>query len=307
MDDLMDNLKALQNQWALSELEALPFDASTRRYFRSEKGVIMVDQDEGFEARIGRFLDVALRLQKANIPRPEIYIAAPSEGYVFMEDLGSVALKDQPSQENYLRAFRALDDLAGVDPEGLKIYSKEIYLEEISRLMRFYLKPLGIEDDEILSLSQSEMEALESHSYHFVHLDYHAENILLKEDGTQALIDFQDARQGHRLYDLVSLVDAERAPIDAKLKAAFTAELSLEDRHDFEVISAQRLFKIVGIFARLSAEGREKYQQLLPRIFELLDARLQYPELALWREWYHDVVPRPNAEIFTQLEAAKHD
>ncbi len=296
-----ETLQNLAHKFNLSALEPIPFDVSTRRYFRAPEGILMMDQDQGHEARIANFTTIAERLRAHHLCAPAIHWANPEEGFLLMEDFGSTALKDQPSEANWLKAFNLLPALREVSTENLKLYSEEIYQEELSRLWRFYLEPLGIKDQEIATLAEADLAGLAAKSTHFVHLDFHAENLMILQNGEIGLIDIQDARQGHALYDLASFLDGIRLPNPAHKRAQILAGLSTNERHDFYLLSAQRLLKIIGIFARMSAQGRDKYQALLPIAFENLALQFEYPELKLWREWFYDVVPAPTQETLQKL------
>ena len=129
--------------------------------------------------------------------------------------------------------------------------------------------------------------------------DYHAENIMLPPDGTQGLIDFQDAMIGHRAYDLVSLLQdarrdvspvVERAMID-RYKAA--AQPGPEFEGDYAVLGAQRNAKIVGVFTRLAKrDGKPRYLDLIPRVWDLLERDLAHPELRPVATWFAENIPR---------------
>lgn len=274
----------------------------------------MHDADEGAPARIRSFLDVAARLEAARIRVPRIFESDEEAGYMLLEDLGSLDLAACPDAAHYARALALYSRLGEVDCEGLPRFDEAIYSEELSRFCRFYLAPLGVEDCEILELARPCFEEFASCPPCFTHVDFHAENILIyggedggedrsedKDEGTLALIDFQDARAGHRLYDLASLVDDVRITPPPRFVDHVLGELDLREKRDFAALSAQRLFKIIGIFARLSAKGHEKYARLMPRTMTLLEARLEARDLSLWREWYLDVVPRVDAGTFFKM------
>lgn len=303
----MDNLDEIQALIGTQTMEAIPFDVSTRRYFRTEKGVLMIDQDEGASLRLANFTDIAKRLRRADLRAPEIYEADADKGFLLIEDFGSTALKSANSDDNLQRAFALLDQVKTADYEGLKLYSEEVYAEEMSRLQRFYLRPLGIEDDEILGIAAPMFEALAAKAEVFVHLDYHPENLMVLENGDIGLLDFQDARQGHPLYDFASYFDGIRMAMPEHLRASAEARLSTEEYHDYRHLAAQRLIKVIGIFARMIGEGREKYQVLMPAVFDSLHNQFQYDELGIWREWFNDVVPRPSAQIYEELRHQNED
>ncbi len=302
----MENLETCKESLGLETVVPLAHDASTRRYFRSSKGILMVDEGEGAQLRLSKFIDVAQRLKNANLHVPEIYEILTDQNAILLEDLGGLSVATAPSVENFDKAVSIWRRFEGVESSGLPLYDRNIYREELSRICRFYLKPFGIENAEILDISQSDFEQLEEQSKRFVHVDFHVENLMLAQNADLAIIDFQDARIGHVFYDMVSLVDDVRIEVPQyialKLEAEALELCAVENgKYWFDLLSAQRLLKIIGIFARLHGEGHSKYGLLMGRCFELLDRRLQNPSLNLWREWRNDVVPSSH-EWFKRLK-----
>ena len=121
----------------------------------------------------------------------------------------------------------------------------------------------------------------------FVHRDFHASNIMIKNNKF-GLIDSQDAIKGNLLYDVVSLIDDVRIKLPQKLKnSLFTYYLSKTSRiknnkekllakNDFDILSVQRNLKILGIFVRLCKRDHKSiYLKYLPYIWQLLELRLK--------------------------------
>ena len=123
----------------------------------------------------------------------------------------------------------------------------------------------------------------------FVHRDFHASNIMVKNKKF-GLIDSQDALRGNLLYDVASLIDDVRIKLPIKLKSSlFSYYLSktskiknntekLLAQNDFDILSVQRNLKILGIFVRLfKRDHKLSYLKYLPYIWELLELRLKNP------------------------------
>ncbi len=303
----LENLAKIEAALGVTGLKSIQGDASTRQYFRCNQGIVMYDIGEGSAQRRAKFVDVSNRLRDAQFCAPKIQTHINELGLILMDDLGGKNLGQAPIDANFKLALDEMLRFDDVNHEGLVHYSSEIYSEELSRLGKFYLKPFDIEDDDILQIAAPYFEELSNAAARFVHVDYHAENLMLCEDGRLGIIDFQDARFGHPLYDLASFVDDIRVDVGEKRAEALT-EFAFErlnfkdDDMWLHVLSAQRLLKIIGIFARLVGEGRMGYDQLIPRCFELLQKRLIHPELKEWREWFYDVVPQFDDIILTKLK-----
>lgn len=291
----MDVIRALQSAFGLGDLTPMAGDVSTRRYFRASGGIVMLDNLEGGALRRQKYIDVAQRIQHAGLRAPKIFAHDENLGAIYHEDFGTRDLYTVQDDENYALALDRMFALARADAQGLTHYSQEIYHEELSRLMRFYLQPQGIHDDGLLEIAAPFFAELDAQAGAFVHVDYHAQNLMLV-DGDIGFIDFQDARFGHPLYDLASFVDDIRVDMpQARAKALMDAGLEHINIKDgalwFHVLSVQRLFKIIGIFARQVSLGRSEYGPLMLRCFRLLDQRLNHPELKEWKAWREDVVP----------------
>ena len=123
----------------------------------------------------------------------------------------------------------------------------------------------------------------------FVHRDFHASNIMVKNKKF-GLIDSQDALRGNLLYDVVSLIDDVRTKLPIDLKSSLflyylTKSSKIEKnkdellaQNDFDILSVQRNLKILGIFVRLyKRDSKMSYLKYLPYIWQLLELRLKNP------------------------------
>ena len=117
-----------------------------------------------------------------------------------------------------------------------------------------------------------------------VHRDYHTRNLMVLPDGRNpGALDFQDAVLGPATYDLASLArDAYVAPdeercgrmLDFYWRVAREGGLQPagsvgELRRHFDIVSAQRGLKVLGIFCRLAMrDGKRGYLADLPVVRE---------------------------------------
>ena len=140
----------------------------------------------------------------------------------------------------------------------------------------------------------------------FVHRDFHASNIMVK-NRKFGLIDSQDALRGNLLYDIASLIDDVRIKLPSKLKSSlFSYYLSktskikkntekLLAKNDFDILSVQRNLKILGIFVRLfKRDHKLSYLKYLPYIWELLELRLKNPIFINLKYLLNKAVPKKN-------------
>ena len=140
----------------------------------------------------------------------------------------------------------------------------------------------------------------------FVHRDFHASNIMVKNKKF-GLIDSQDALRGNLLYDVASLIDDVRIKLPTKLKSSlFSYYLSktpkikknaekLLAQNDFDILSVQRNLKILGIFVRLfKRDNKLIYLKHMPYIWKLLELRLKNPIFINLRYLLNNAVPLKN-------------
>jgi aminoglycoside/choline kinase family phosphotransferase len=121
----------------------------------------------------------------------------------------------------------------------------------------------------------------------FVHRDFHASNIMIDKKKF-GLLDSQDALIGNPLYDVASLIDDVRIklPINLQnkllkfyhLKSKLNKENYQNLKNDFDILSIQRNFKILGIFIRLNKrDNKSSYLKYLPHTWNLINRRLKNP------------------------------
>ncbi|MFT7110777.1 MAG: aminoglycoside/choline kinase family phosphotransferase, partial [Psychrobacter glaciei] len=134
-----------------------------------------------------------------------------------------------------------------------------------------------------------------------VHRDFHSRNIMVLEDDSLGIIDFQDGVFGPITYDLASLLrDAYIAwpqeQVESWVKLYFDkardAGLIGALSNDqlmlwFDWMGLQRHIKVVGIFARLSIrDGKSGYMDDIPRTFNYIrQVSAKYDALTAFSRW----------------------
>lgn len=275
-------------------------DASFRRYFRIDAeghGAttrIVMDAPPPMED-IRPFLSVGAFMARAGVRVPECIASDAAQGFVLLEDFGSVTYLDALNAERapglYTEASETLIRLqCAQGTEGLPPYDRERLLRELELFPEWYVathrgrrlseaerQTLSEVFDRLLSniLAQPQVP---------VHRDYHSRNLMVLTDGAApGVLDFQDAVVGPLTYDLVSLLkDAyieweEPAVLDWAIRhweraraAGLPVPAEFGDFYrDFEWMGLQRHLKVLGIFARLHhRDGKPRYLQDLPRVLE---------------------------------------
>lgn len=297
--------------WGGAVVTPVAGDASFRRYFRiaSDDGrhAILMDAPPPHEDP-RPFISIAEYLISQGFRGPEIYARDLQQGLVLLEDFGDERMREHvdylPDDEVpvYTQAIDTLIALAGVPPADIPPYDEEAYLREVQLLSEWYMPAMGLEFDagEYDRLWIEALEPISGADQRTVTVlrDYHAENIMLLPDGSQGIIDFQDALVGHPAYDLVSLLQDARRDVSPELEAQmldhYRAKASPNTDFDlhYALLGAQRNTKIIGIFTRLwKRDGKERYLSFLPRMWRLLERDLDHPGLAKLKDWFDANVP----------------
>ncbi|MEH6662519.1 MAG: phosphotransferase [Parasphingorhabdus sp.] len=301
-----------QNGWNNARISPVAGDASFRRYFRVEDGdrkAILMDAPPPHEDP-KPFIDIAEYLVGAGFAAPEIFARDLGQGLVLLEDFGDQRMRehldDHPEDEDaiYRRVIDLLRDLHKAPAATLPPYDEAQYLREVKLLTEWYCPAQQLDVDsegfeaiwrEILAPVIAAQERPVT-----VMRDYHAENIMLLDDGRLGLLDFQDALMGHPAYDLVSMLQDARRDVPNELEenmlgyylADHDADAASEFRSHYAILGAQRNTKIIGIFVRLCMrDGKQRYLDFLPRMWRLLEKDLRHPALAPVAKWFDQNIP----------------
>jgi aminoglycoside/choline kinase family phosphotransferase len=292
------------------ELEALPVDASFRRYFRLHGGrrpMLLMDAPPPRED-VRPFIRIARHLIGLGLSAPAIYEHDDEHGFALIEDFGNATytrLLDAGAAEGPLfhAATEALIALHR-HPDGAKVealpYDNAKMLDEATELPEWYGlaiegRPLPADATATFTgLWRDVLENMPPAESGLVLLDYHVDNLMQLPDRAGAascgLLDFQDARIGPKPYDLMTLLRNERRGIDPALSDAlydhYIAKAKPADADGFglwyRVLAAQRYTKVLGRFARLTLrDGRDGYLRYMPRFVMLLTEALDAEPL-LW-------------------------
>ena len=295
--------------WNDANISPVAGDASFRRYFRVNSATrgkaILMDAPPPHEDP-QPFLDIAQYLTGHQFRAPEIYGTDLTRGLVLLEDFGDRRMRehldDHPEDESqiYRAAIDTIVRLAGTPAAHAQPYDMATYLREVQLLTEWYMPAMGLSCD-ANAFDQMWVDALAplaSCQDVTVLRDYHAENIMLLDDGEQGIIDFQDALVGHPAYDLVSLLQDARRDVRPELEADMLAYYltAANPGSDFDahyaLLGAQRNTKIIGIFTRLwKRDGKERYLSFLPRMWGLLERDLAHPALANVKQWFDTHIP----------------
>jgi len=268
------------------KLEKIKADASLREYYRlhvDEKSFIVMDASLDKDS-IYPFIDVSVRLLKANVEIPRIISQNMKEGFLLLTDLGTQHLADVLSPMSvkllYMKGVSEIIKMQEIDTTGLEVYDRDFLMSEMNLMEEWYfrqhknifLSEKALKDlENILNLIADEV--LSQPQDLFVHRDFHSRNIMLVS-GKLFIIDYQDAKAGPLTYDLVSILKDVYVEYDNALITEMALEFKILKGLDvsdeqflrwFDFMALQRHIKILGIFARLNIrDGKSRYLDNIP-------------------------------------------
>jgi len=288
-------------------VEPASSDASFRRYFRvrHEQGCDIVMDAPPDKENLLSFIKNAELLKSAQIHVPAIFAENRSQGFLLLEDLGKQCYLDQLSDSNADVLYRdAMDSLFRLqteiiaDSSELPVYDRALLSRELNIFYEWFLEnrlgiilPVDVREELNACLLDSALEQ----PCVVVHRDFHSRNLMILQQDSPGVIDFQDAVVGPVTYDLVSLLrDCYVRWPEARvyqwtntyyqrLTAAGLVDVAfIRFKRWFDLMGLQRHLKAVGIFSRLDLrDDKPGYLGDIPRTMSYIsDICELYPELS---------------------------
>jgi aminoglycoside/choline kinase family phosphotransferase len=316
MRDGAEDFLAAQG-FAAARREALPSDASFRRYLRLHGGprpALLMDAPPPQED-VRPFLHVGAHLARSGLAAPEVIAADIPRGFLLLEDLGRenmAALLDAGADPLplYLAAAEALAALHEVPPpDGLPAWGAARMSETAAATFLEWWWPEVFGAPPTPAIVAAFHDALARMlapfaAQGFVHRDFFPANLMPLPDRAAPLhvgiIDFQDAALGHPAYDLVSLVEDARRDVEDHVRDAAVARyLALRPTLDAAAFraamaaqAAQRHLRVASLWTRLARrDGKWHYLRHGPRCWALLDRALAHDATAPLRDFLDAHVP----------------
>ncbi len=292
-------------------------DASFRRYFRvtHEKGSQIVMDAPPEKEDIKPFIRIATFFKKAGINVPKIVQQDLEQGFLLLEDFGSLCYLDRLTEENattlYLNAFNSLYEMQTkiVAPScQLPCYDEELLGNELNLFFDWFLEKylsLSIPEDIKNKTTQVLIASALEQPQVCVHRDFHSRNLMFLDNDRPGIIDFQDAVIGPVTYDLVSLlrdcyIAWPQANVQQWMMLYFeqistlnltTANLETFTRW-FDLMGLQRHLKAIGIFSRLHLrDNKSNYLQDIPLTMNyVVQICNEYPELKEFSQFLNTTI-----------------
>ncbi|MGZ8224698.1 MAG: aminoglycoside phosphotransferase family protein [Methylobacter sp.] len=292
-------------------------DASFRRYFRikTPQGQFIVMDAPPVQENVEPFIKVAKLLAHSQVNVPAIFHQNLSEGFLLLEDFGTECFLDQLTANNATDLYQsALDSLFKLQTQtpsqnsDLPSYNEQLLKRELAIFDEWFLNELlGIDlPGNIRNQMHTVLiaSALEQPRI-CVHRDFHSRNLMVLDEDSPGVLDFQDAVIGPITYDLVSLlrdcyiawtepqVDLWMTGYFQRLSHAGLIACSLAQfKRWFDLMGLQRHLKAIGIFSRLHLrDGKSNYLKDIPRTLNYVTTQAQaYPELSDFSDFLHSQV-----------------
>jgi aminoglycoside/choline kinase family phosphotransferase len=297
-------------------LKPIASDAGFRRYFRfaAPSQWLAVDAPPQTEDS-HQFVALARYLNEYKVNTPKILAVNETLGFLLVEDFGDELLHRQltpaTADKLYREAFASLISLASCpdQPALIPRYNLELLRRELNIFSEWFVgallgHPLNVTETAMLDklFSALEQSALQQPQC-LVHRDFHSRNLLIRNDNSLGVIDFQGALWGGCTYDLVSLLRDCYIRWPAAQVTAWALEYRktainsglLDANIDeqtylcwFDWLGLQRHIKVLGIFARLNLrDGKPHYLKDLPLVIRYtLEVAQAYPELKPFADWF---------------------
>ena len=284
--------RAAQSTEPLATVTRLPGGAGNRIYWRvhepdGRSAVVMeLPPEPGKSEEVTKgeapaelaFLEVGRYLAKLGVRVPAVLLDRHREGYLVIEDLTDRTLEMAlPGGDRAAIYGTAIDQLAKLragaeaDPEPgccafKRAFDFDLYQWEFEHFIEWGLLGRGATPTsaELATLREAFTRIsvqLAAAPRGFTHRDYQSRNIMVLPSGEQVVIDFQDALQGPRQYDLVALlrdsyVELDRPLIEAMLSRYLERFAALGgprlERDEFvgffDLLTVQRKLKDAGRF-----------------------------------------------------------
>lgn len=300
----------------LENVTWLSSDASSRRYARvihRNRSYILMDSPLSEKPKEFVLIDKILR--RHNISAPKIFAKDLRHGFILLEDFGSTLMSEETKNK------RKADDLYILALDTLIRLHKSVTKSELSKLdsstdfmisennlfLDYYVaKVLKIKlpqraKEEFKHIWTKLFYQIESLPQTLMLYDYHADNIMVKPDGTLGLLDFQDAMYGPIFYDVISLIEDERHPLPLKKRQSLIKHF-LELRPVLaspkyaplmDVVAAHRHTRVLGRFSLLAIHYKKPaYLKYVKNDWMFLRENVKNPLLKEYKKWLQKYLPK---------------
>ncbi|MEO6871407.1 MAG: phosphotransferase [Chthoniobacterales bacterium] len=295
-DTLLEQTRLRFPDFGRAEIRISPIEkgGSDRKFYRIQfspgQSLVLLKYSAGHSEN-ERYVEIGEFLAAHEIRSPKIYFHDPTEGLIWLEDLGERDLWSYRGEswetrrslyESALEEVAKLhriseEDSAEIRREAPAQFDAELYLWEQHY---FFEQCLGRHFDLAAETRQKLMqlpalkqiaERLASFTRVLVHRDFQSQNIIVRDDEA-FLIDFQGMRPGLAEYDLASLLHDPYASLTSKEQAElvefYRAAAQVYDpafAEKLRLCAMQRLMQALGAYGYLGlVRGNKAFLEHIP-------------------------------------------
>jgi len=314
--------------WGDASIVAVGEDSAMRRYFRLSRDdgqsvILMEALPDGHALAtpghsMNDFIRLSAYLRGIGIAAPDVYQIDKTEGYLLIEDFGDASFKKALDQNpnsredlyglatdvlSWLRQNGKADGKAGA--VTLPDYYQSHVHTGRRRVVDWYIpairnakNPDGLVE-EYLAVWDGIEKSLPPVPRGVLHIDYHFENLMLRQGQTGlarcGVLDFQGAMTGPVPYDLANLLEDARVDVPADLRDRmmdrYCSAMTPDERDNFQkwyrVLATQFHCRVIGQFIRLAVrDNKPRYMAMLPRIAGYIREGLKDPVLKPLADWF---------------------
>ena len=294
------------------DIKKLAGDASDRSYYRLTfrdknafpKTVVLMKLAAPFKESESDIVNLQRFLSGCSLPVPDIYLMKPERGFIYIEDCGDELLADSAAGADtnglmklYMKAIDLLlimqiECTIKMEPDnraGLRKFDKDKYMSELRHTAEYFIKGCRAkhlepsDEKRLKSFFIRLVSPIVKEPLLFTHRDYHARNILVKND-LLYILDYQDGMMGPRHYDLASLLYDSYVKLDDDTRSALINyyldrwKLASKGKIDVKAfnamlkrVSLQRSLKALGTFGYQAVEKQNSfYMQFVPNTLEYI-------------------------------------
>lgn len=294
-------------QYPGASFEALAGDASTRRFVRMTLpggGTrVLMDYGKPFDG-VTDDVRLARLFGDAGLPVARVMDVLSEGGVLVLEDLGDRTMEatlaglegeTAPREALYQRAVDLAADVAVRGTEILRRSERAAgpaldeakFALEMDFFLEHFVRAFAGRREIALAFREALRVLVTRTAAHprvLCHRDYHSRNLMVRGDGSLAMVDIQDARWGPDSYDLASLLRDAYVPIpeelvermiDAYLERPAPPAGRIGFRERFDEVASQRMIKALGTFGyQIAVRGNPRYREAVPRTLERLERLL---------------------------------
>ena len=285
-------------------------DASNRTYYRiPKKNLLVAHMPREKKESINKFKMTTRVLKQNQIKVPNIIDTDRENDLLLIEDFGETKLSKIMNNQNKKKYLKlCLDEIINLQKikptKAIKEFNVEKIIAETMLFVDWYLikdqrKKITNAQKEIFKRKIKYLYSSVKGTYVYGHMDYHVDNIFyFKNSKSIGLIDYQDIKQTHVAYDVLSILQDVRNPIKKSLEkelVEYFLKKSECNKYNFKsaynFFSIQRNLKIIGIFSRLKHRDRKNnYYKLIPICFNLIKKNLKDTKAIKCKNFYQWLV-----------------